>query len=282
MELFRSRRGNRKNASADRPSPQPGFSEFALIILVQAPTKKLSVSVILFGILAGIVGIAAGLFLGFALGAALAAAFHVSSFEGGAGYFAVAIALLVTCIVAPGLILLTLYWRGTRGLYLFVGLIAVCLSLGLIAVSGFGIWYAGQPHVLNINGPTPLLEFEVKPPAGQSVENLADVQPELDTPRNRMPMPGYWHTDAPKDAGVRAGYVELYFRTSQRLFVLKFPGDTDRIFRLKLPANPMREKYRAWSDWQNPDFVAKGGQQPSRFAGGNEYQIRYKMDYQDR
>jgi hypothetical protein len=42
------------------------------------------------------------------LGAALAAAFHVSMFEGEAGYFAAAIALLVTCIVAPGSILLTL------------------------------------------------------------------------------------------------------------------------------------------------------------------------------
>ena len=165
-------------------------------------------------------------------------------------YFAAAIALIVTCIVAPGVILLTLYWRGTRGLWLFVGLITVCISLGIIAVSGFGIWYAGQPHVLNINGPPPQLEFEVKPPSGQSVESLADVQPELDTPRNRMPMPGYWHTDAPKDATVRAGYVELYFRTSQRLLVLRFPGDSDRIFRLKLPANPMRAKYRTWSDWQ--------------------------------
>jgi hypothetical protein len=95
-------------------------------------------------------------------------------------------------------------------------------------------------------------------------------------------MPGYWHTEAPENPGVRAGYVELYFRTSQRLIVLKFPGDTDRIFRLKLPANPIRAKYRAWSDWQNPDFVAKGGEQPSHPSGGNEYQIRYKMDYQDR
>ena len=249
---------------------------------MQPVTKKLSLSAILFGILAGIIGIGGGLFLGFALGAGLAAAFHVRAFEGEAGYFAAAIALLVTCIVAPGLILLTLYWRGTRGLWLFVGLIAVCLSLGIIAVSGFGIWYAGQPHVLNINGPTPLLEFEVKPPNGQSLESLNDVQPELDTPRNRMPMPGYWHTDAPQDPGVRAGYVELYFRTSQRLFVLKFPGQNDKIFRLKLPANPMRTKYRAWSDWQNPDFVARGGQQPSRPSGGNDYQIRYKMDYQDR
>jgi len=251
-----------------------------LIHLVQPGAKKLSVSAVLFGILAGIIGVAAGLFLGFALGAVLAAAFHVSTFEGEAGYFAAAIALLVTCIVAPGLILLTLYWRGIRGLWLFAGLITVCFSLCVIAVSGFGIWYAGQPHVLNINGPTPLLEFEVKPPTGQSVESLTNVQPELDTDRNAMP--GYWHTDAPQDPGARAGYVELYFRTSQRLFVLKFPGDTDRIFRLKLPANPMRAKYRAWSDWQNPDFVAKGGEQPSRPTGGNDYQIRYKLDYQDR
>jgi hypothetical protein len=246
---------------------------------VQPGTRKLSVSAVLFGIRAGIIGIGGGLFLGFALGTALAAALHGSTFEGGAGYFAAAIALIVTCIVAPGLILLTLYWRGIRGLWLRVGLIAVCTSLGLITVSGFGIWYAGQPHVLNINGPTPLLEFEVKPPAGQSVESPTKVQPELDTDRNAMP--GHWHTDRPQNPGVRAGYVELYFRTSQRLFVLKFPADADRILKLKLPANPMREKYRAWSDWQGPDFAAKAGEQPSRRSGGNEYQIRYKMDYQD-
>ena len=279
MELFGSRRGDRKNASTDRSASGSEAGDLALTTPVQPATKKFSLGAILFGILAGIIGIAAGLFLGFALGAALAAAFHVSTFEGGAGYFAAAIAVLVTCIIAPGLVLLTLYWRGTRGFYLFVGLIAVCLSLVLITVSGFGIWYAGQPHVLNINGPTPQLEFQVKPPAGQSVETLADVQPELDTPRNRMPMPGYWHTDAPQDPGVRAGYVELYFRTSQRLFVLKFPGQEDKIFRLKLPANPMREKYRAWSDWQNPDFVTKGGEQSSHPSGGSQYQIRYKMNY---
>jgi hypothetical protein len=280
VDLFGSRRGNRKNASADQSSPEPDPGKFALIVPVQSATKKLSIDAILFGILAGIIGVGAGLFLGFALGAALAAAFHVSTFEGEAGYFAVAIALIVTCIVAPGSILLTLYWRGIRGLWLFAGLITVCLSIAVIAASGFGIWYAAQPHVLNINGPTPLLEFEVKPPTGQSVESLANVQPELDTDRNAMP--GYWHSDSPENQGVRAGYVELYFRTSQRLFVLKFPGQDDRIFRLRLPANAMKAKYRAWSDWQNPDFVAKAGQQPSRPSGGSDYQIRYRLDYQER
>ena len=74
--------------------------------------------------------------------------------------------------------------------------------------------------------------------------------------------------DAPENSGVRAGYVELYFRTSKRLFVLKFPGGEDRIFQLHLPANPMKAKYRAWSEWQNPDFVAKAGEQPTRPSGG--------------
>jgi hypothetical protein len=232
------------------------------------------------GIVAGIVGIAAGLFLGFALGAGLAAALHVPGREGEAGYFAAAIALLVTIVVAPLSIVLTLYWRGVRRIWLFIGLVIVGVSIVAIAASGFGIWYAAQPHILNINGPTPLLEFEVKPPAGQSVENLANVQPELDTDRNAMP--GYWHTDAPQNPGVRAGYVEVYFRTSKRLFVLKFPGGEDRIFNLHLPANPMRAKYRDWSEWQNPDFVAKAGEQPTRSSGGNDYQVRYKLDYQDR
>lgn len=247
---------------------------------LRAATKKLSVSSIIFGILAGIIGVGAGLFLGFALGSALAAALHVSPMEGGAGYFAISIALIVTVIVAPSSILLALYWRGIRGLWLFVGLITVCLSLVVIAASGFGLWYAAQPHYLNINGPTPLLEFEVKPPEGQSVESLANVEPELDTDRNSMP--GYWHTDSTETAGVRSGYVEVYYRTSRRLFVLKFPGHEDRIFQLHLPANPMKAKYRAWSGWQKPDFVAKAGDQPSRPSSGNDYQIRYRMDYQDR
>jgi hypothetical protein len=47
----------------------------------------------------GIIGLAAGLFLGFAFGAILAKVLHISSFEGGAGYFAVVIALLVTVLV---------------------------------------------------------------------------------------------------------------------------------------------------------------------------------------
>src|SRR5919204_3440280 len=109
---------------------------------MQAAPKKLSVSAILLGIIGGIIGLAVGLFLGFGLGAILARVMHISSFEGGAGYFAVSIAILVTLLVAPVSILLTLYWRGTRGIWLFIGLMIVCVSMFVMAASGLGIWYA--------------------------------------------------------------------------------------------------------------------------------------------
>jgi hypothetical protein len=184
--------------------------------------KKLSVSAILLGIVGGIIGLGAGLFLDFALGATLAKVLHISSFEGGAGYFSVAITLIVTVLVAPVAVVLILYWRGIRGVWLFIGLVIVCVSMFTIGASGLGIWYAAQPHVLNLKGPTPLLEFEVKPPEGQSVENLTNVEPELDTDRNAMP--GTWRTQVPETAGVRAGYVEMYFRTSRRLFRSQISG----------------------------------------------------------
>ena len=106
---------------------------------MQTAPKKLSVSAILLGIVGAIIGLAAGLFLGFALGAILAKVMHISSFEGGAGYFAILVAILVTVLIAPVAILLTFYWRGIRGIWLFIGLVIVCVSMFAIAASGLEI-----------------------------------------------------------------------------------------------------------------------------------------------
>lgn len=245
---------------------------------MQAPIKSLSISAVLLGILAGILGGAIALVIGIALGAVLAKAFHVSQMEGTAGYFAMGIALIVMVIATPAAILLTLYWRGVRKIWLLVGFVFVCLGITAVAAAGFGIWYSVQPHILNPNRSTPQLQFEVKPPDGQSIESLANVEPQLDTDRNSMP--GEWNKEA-TNPGVRAGFVEVYFRTKQRFFALKFPNHEDRLFQLRLPANPMKPRFREWSEWQKPDFIARGDEQPVRFSGGNEYQIRYRMYYRE-
>ena len=110
------------------------------------------------------------------------------------------------------------------------------------------------------------------------MQSLADARAELDTDRNVMPAD--WRSDN-NNSNVRAGAVDLAFRTSKRLFVLKFSSGEDQIFNLKLPANPMKSRYRQWSDWSNPDITAKPSGQPTRFSGGDGYQIRYRVDYQE-
>jgi hypothetical protein len=247
---------------------------------IQARASTLTFGAILLGIVGGIVGIIIGLLLGLLLGSILASSLNVSTREGEAGYFMVAVGLIVTAVVAPLTIIFTLYWRGVRKVWLLLGLIIVCVSIFGIAAAGVGAWYMTQPHILNTNGPTPLLKFEVKGP-GVTAESIGKFEVELDTNRNPRPMPGNWH-DSTNDAAVRAGYVEMYFKTSRRWIVLRSPEKTDRIFNLTLPANPMRPRYREWSDWKKPDWIAKGEQQPARFTGGEEFQIRYKVDYQDR
>lgn len=239
--------------------------------------KRLSVTAILWGMLAAAIGGLIGALGGGAIGSLLAGAMHVPSREGEAGYFVILIALVCIVIAIPSAVLLALYWRGVRSVWLLLGTIASIAGILVVCAAGFGIWYAMQPHYLNPNGPTPRLEFEIKPPQGVSVQSLADARAELDTDRNVMP--GDWSSET-KNEGVRAGAVELAFRTSKRLFILKFANGEDQIFNLKLPANPMKPQYRQWSEWKNPDFTAKPGEQPTRSGGTGGYQIRYRVEYQ--
>jgi hypothetical protein len=247
---------------------------------MQATARKLPVSAILIAMVGGLIGAAVGALLGGLLGSLLASAMHVSSREGEAGYFVIFIALVVIALASPTAVLLTLYWRGVRRWWLLLGLVVTFFGIAAVGAGGFGLWYMNQPHILNANGPTPRLQFEVKPPNGISVQMLSEVEAELDTDRNTMPA-GWSSGGSELGSGVRSGAVDLYFRTSQRLFVLKLPGHEDRIFRLKIPANPMKAQYREWCDWQSPDFIAKPDSQPARHSGGPDYQIRYRVDYQD-
>jgi energy-coupling factor transporter transmembrane protein EcfT len=247
---------------------------------MQTSTSKLPVSAILLAMFATVIGGILGALFGGLIGSLLASAMHVPAREGESGYFIIFVGLIAIGIVTPASVLLTLYWRGVRKWWLLLGLIIAFTGIAGVGAAGFGIWYMAQPHLLNANGPTPRLEFEVKPPDGASLGTLADVRAELDTDRNVMPAD--WNNESgDRNSGARGGAVDLAFRTSQRLFVLKFPDSEDRVFKLRLPANPMRTKYREWSGWQRPDFVAKPGSQPSRAEDSPNYQIRYRVDYQE-
>jgi hypothetical protein len=65
--------------------------------------------------------------------------FHVPPVQGDGGYFALAIALIVAALVTHTLIVVALYWRGVRRIWLLFWLITVCLAIFALASAGFGL-----------------------------------------------------------------------------------------------------------------------------------------------
>jgi hypothetical protein len=55
-------------------------------------------------------------------------------------------------------------------------------------------------------------------------------------------MPANFNETAEGGRSVLAGRVDLYFRTSSRILVLRVPGEPDRLFILRLAANPRAER----------------------------------------
>jgi hypothetical protein len=84
-----------------------------LIIQLQPADKNFPLARYFFGYFGGLVGVVVGLGLGLVPGSVLVATLHVSPREGGAGYFAVAIVLIVALIIMPSSIVFVLY--GAQG-----------------------------------------------------------------------------------------------------------------------------------------------------------------------
>jgi hypothetical protein len=95
-------------------------------------------------------------------------------------------------------------------------------------------------------------------------DNLAGLSIDLNTDKNTMPAA---LTEAHKDDGrpLIAGTVDLYFRTSSRILVLRIDGEPDRLFMLKLARNPPTSP--DFGPWQRVDYVADGRQGEPRKAG---------------
>ena len=242
-----------------------------------ARPNKLTVPTVLIVAIAAVAGFALFGFAGATLaGIAAAPVFHISTMEGAQGYFAVAIGLLLGVAGAVALIWLAARWRGLRGLNIVLSGVAALATVFALAAAAVGAWYAVQPHILNQNGPEPILRLEVRAPAGMSV---VDLTGELNTDRNGADVV----LDPAADAGgqTRTGYVPLYYRTSQRLIVLKAPDGRARLYNLRLPANPTRAaKYTEWSAWQKPDFIDEPGSSGPRRVDSfaRDIEIRYHIE----
>ena len=242
--------------------------------------KKLKFSTIIIAAIAGLVGFGVFLFIGALIASFAAEPLHVSPMEGGRGVFAMLIGMLVGVIGFVGAVWLVLRRRGVRGVRVAVGGIAAFILIIVSAASAVGIWYSMQPHVLNRNGPEPLLRVEVRAPENVAPDIFAEITAELTTDRNGADV--VLEKAAETDRLTRHGYVPLYYRTSHRLLAVKFPAGGARLYNLRLPANPMPKKYHAWSEWQKPDFVDEPGSTgPKRAGTGPDIEVRYHVETAD-
>jgi hypothetical protein len=230
--------------------------------------------------LAAIAGAAAGALLGGIIGGALAPVFGISSFEGASGYFVV-----LVCAPIGGLIGLVVgaVWvlrqRGVRSAGALAGRFSVVV-LGLIALAAgvFATFYFSQ-DILNPNGPSPRLAFEIRLPPGVAPPTGRDRGIELQTSKNRMP-PNTLTVSQDGDRAVIAGTVDLYFRTTQRMLVMAMPDKRHVLFNLKLGAKPSHSKQ--FGAWQRADFIGEPGDDHARRPTPDEsYDIRYRAVWQE-
>jgi hypothetical protein len=230
----------------------------------------------LLALLAALVGAA----LGFALGAAaagLAAPFlGITSFEGASGYFAVFIGGPIGGLA--GLVLgalLVLRRAGHRGAAVGGRVALVFAGVVGLAAAGMAAFWLMRPLV-NANGPAPRLVFEIRLPPGVALAApRARDTVELQTSKNRMPAslaPGR----VDDGRGVVVGSVELYYRTWQRMLVLRLPDKTDVLFELSLGLTP--DHTRTFTPWRRADYIASPGQdQARRTTAADAYDIRYRI-----
>jgi hypothetical protein len=240
------------------------------------PARKLKLSTIFIAAIAGLVGLGVFFFIGALIASFAAGPLHISTMEGARGYFAALVGIIAGVFGFVGAAWLVLRRRGVRGVRVAVGGIAAFALIIISAASAVGIWYSMQPHVLNRNGPEPLLRLEIRAP--ENIAIFADAIAELTTDRNTADV----ILEKPDETATRHGYVPLYYRTSHRLLVLKFPNGGARLYNVRLPANPMPKKYHAWSAWQKPDFVDEPGSTgPKRAGDGPDIEVRYHVETAD-
>ena len=245
-------------------------------VRVIEPATKLKVSTIFIAAIVGLVGLGVFFFIGALIASFAAGPLHISTMEGARGYFAALVGIIAGVFGFIGAAWLVLRRRGVRGVRAAVGGIAALALIIVSAASAVGIWYSMQPHVLNRNGPEPLLRLEIRAP--ENIAIFADATAELTTDRNTADVV----LEKADETATRRGYVPLYYRTSHRLLAFKFPNGGARLYNVRLPANPMPKKYHAWSAWQKPDFVDEPGSTgPKRAGDGPDIEVRYHVETAD-
>jgi hypothetical protein len=231
----------------------------------------------------GLLGGAIAFFVGAMIAGVVAMMLHMSSMEGGSGFFAAGIGMMTGVAGMIVSIILAVRWRGGAS---FASVVRDSLLslIGIVLVTAIGLWiyYESRPHYLQPASAPPQLKFQILPPAGTVVPtDNTGFAAELQTRRSGNDAV-LKSDESPEVQGQRVlgGYVQLLLRISPRHLALTLPTGEVRVFRLRLPADPTDGRYREWSDWQKADVAGANGQTVP-VPKGPDYQIRYRVETHD-
>ncbi len=177
---------------------------------------------------------------------------------------ALAVAIVLTVYFRSG-------YRSSRDI-LRHGL-AATVVLALLAFVAWDMRHAAQAY-LGINPAKPAVEFEIRLPKA-ALAAVSETRVELVTDRNqklaRMQVaPGSDHNGRT----VIRGSVTLDYRTTDRVVVLHLPGQPQRLFKLRLAANPGHSDQ--FGPWHLVDRIASPGGEPARELN-DAFAIRYRV-----
>ena len=177
---------------------------------------------------------------------------------------ALAVAIVLTVYFRSG-------YRSSRDI-LRHGL-AATVVLALLAFVAWDMRHAAQAY-LGINPAKPAVEFEIRLPKG-ALAAVSETQVELVTDRNQKL--ARMQAALESDHNGRAliwGSVTLDYRTTDRVVVLHLPDQPQRLFKLRLAANPGHSDQ--FGPWHLVDRVASPGSEPARELN-DAFAIRYRV-----
>ena len=200
---------------------------------------------------------AAGLVLGGYVASLAVGWYRVSSFEGGAGYFVVAFALLGAVVgLVVGLVMSRVVEQSLH-LGPWKILLASQVAMATIAVLAGGIARLAADVPPTLGGERLLLAVEVRWPAAAAASPAADTTPRRlrlysvsgRTARNSRDG-ALWVEDARREDGhwIVPGAVAVYTSRGDRMLALEPAPDGAKGFLVPLPAHPKKAQLE-WSAW---------------------------------
>jgi len=151
--------------------------------------------------------------------------------------------------------------------------LAATVVLGLLGFVAWDMRHAAQAF-LGINPAKPAVEFEIRLPKA-ALAAITESRVELVTDRNQKlaRMQPALASDANGRTVIR-GSVTLDYRTTDRVMVLYLPDQPQRLFKLRLAANPGHSDQ--FGPWHLVDRVASPAAAPVRELN-DAFAIRYRV-----